>query len=103
MIYTGHCAKVDIQKSKQIKTMSQGNRQSKETSPKQNIVFFTILFAACILGSIGIFIFAVGLETGNRIVNFTMQTLIENAMVILALFGIFNALVFWIYLKNKKK
>jgi hypothetical protein len=102
MIYTGHCAKVDFQKSSSIKLMSLMN-QTKEKSPKQNVVFFSILFAACILGSIGIFIFAVGLETGNRIVNFTMTTLIENAAAILVLFGLFNAFVLGIYLKNKKK
>ena len=67
------------------------------------IVFFTILFTACILGSIGIFIFAVGLETGNRIVNFTMRALIENAAMVFVLFGIFNALVLWVYASNKKK
>lgn len=82
--------------------MSQGT-QSPEKSPKQNIVFFTILFTACILGSIGIFIFAVGLETGNKIVNFTMKTLIENAAIVFILFGVFNAIVFWIYMSNKKK
>ncbi len=65
-------------------------------------IFFTILFAACILGSVGIFIFAVGLETGNRIVNFTMKTLIEHATVVFVLFGIFNALVFWVYMKGRK-
>ena len=83
--------------------MSQGIHQSQEKSPKQNVVFFTILFAACILGSVGIFIFAVGLETGNRIVNFTMKSLIENALVVFILLGIFNAIVFWVYLKYKKK
>jgi hypothetical protein len=67
------------------------------------VIFFTILFAACILGSIGIFMFAVGLETGNRIVTFTMRSLIENASVIFILFGVFNAFVFWFYLKNKQK
>lgn len=67
------------------------------------IIFFTILFTACVLGSIGIFIFAVGLETGNRIVSFTMRSLLENATAVFVLFGIFNALVFWIYMKNKKK
>ena len=77
--------------------------QPSEKTPKQNVVFFTILFTACILGSIGIFIFAVGLETGNRIVNFTMKTLIENVMIILVLFGTFNAVILGIYLKNKKK
>ena len=69
----------------------------------RHLVFFTILFAACILGSMGIFIFAVGLETGNRVVNFTMKTLIENATVILLLFGLFNLIVFWVYLTHKKK
>ncbi|MBI3601975.1 MAG: hypothetical protein HY209_03685 [Candidatus Omnitrophica bacterium] len=65
-------------------------------------IFFTILFAACILGSIGIFIFAVGLETGNRIVNFTMKALIEHATAVLVLFGIFNIIVFCIYVKVRK-
>ena len=83
--------------------MSQGNRPTKEKSPQQNVVFFSILFAACILGSIGIFIFAVGLETGNRIVNFTMKTLLENALVILVLLGLFNAFVLGMYFQNKKK
>jgi hypothetical protein len=78
------------------------NQPSEKTS-KQNVVFFAILFTACILGSIGIFVFAVGLETGNRIVNFTMKTLIENVVVILILFGIFNAIIFWIYMTHKKK
>ena len=68
----------------------------------RHIVFFTVLFTACILGSIGIFIFAVGLETGNRIVNFTMKTLIENATVVLLLFSLFNVVVFWVYLKGRK-
>lgn len=67
------------------------------------IIFFTVLFTACVLGSVGIFIFAVGLETGNRIVSFTMQTLLENATVVFVLFGIFNTIVFWIYMKNRKK
>jgi hypothetical protein len=82
--------------------MSQGTN-TQEKSPQQNVVFFTILFTACILGSIGIFIFAVGLETGNRIVNFTMKSLIEHAAIVLTLFGLFNVVVFLVYLKHKKK
>jgi hypothetical protein len=83
--------------------MPKGTTSPQEKSPKQNAVFFAILFTACILGSIGIFIFAVGLETGNRIVNFTMKTLIENAAIVFILFGIFNLIVFGIYVKSKKK
>lgn len=77
--------------------------QSKDKSPQQHAVFFTILFTACMVGSVGIFFFAVGLETGNRVVNFAMRTLLENAMIVVGLVAVFNVAVFMVYLKNKKK
>lgn len=77
--------------------------QLQDKSPQQHAVFFTILFTACIVGSIAIFLFAVGLETGNRIVNFTMRTLLENSLIVVGLVIVFNAAVFLVYLKNKKK
>lgn len=68
-----------------------------------NSIFFTILFISCLLGSIGIFIVAVGIETGNRIVVDTMTKLIANAGWVIALFGIFNVCVWLVYRKGLKR
>ena len=69
----------------------------------RHFVFFSILFVACILGSIAIFVFAVGMETGNNIVNDTMTMLIRNSIWVLLLFGTFNACVWLIYRQQRRK
>ena len=70
---------------------------------KQNIVFFTVLFASCIIGSIAIFLFGVGMETGNPIVRNCMKVLVENVFWVMAGFVLFNALIFWIYRLGKRR
>jgi hypothetical protein len=63
----------------------------------QEIWFFVFLFVLCAAGSVGIFLFAVGMENGNRIVRAFMQSLLNNAVgivVTLILFNIFLALYY---------
>ena len=69
---------------------------------KQNIVLFTVLFVSCIIGSIAIFLFGVGMETGNPIVRNVMKVLVANVFWVLAGFVLFNALMFWIYRLGKR-
>ena len=70
---------------------------------KQNIVCFSVLFVSCIVGSIAIFLFGVGMETGNPIVRSVMKVLVENVFLVLAAFVFFNALMFWVYRLGKRK
>ncbi len=69
----------------------------------QNIVFFIFLFVTCVLGSIGIFIFGVGMETGNRIVSDVMTLLVANAGWVFGLFGLFNVMIWLIYRKGRRQ
>ena len=71
--------------------------------PKQNIVLFTVLFVSCIVGSIAIFLFGVGMETGNPIVRNVMTVLVENVFLVLAVFVLFNVLMFWLYRLGRQK
>lgn len=67
------------------------------------MVFCTFLFITCLVGSIAIFVFAVGLETADPIINHVMTVLIENAVLVVAAFGLFNSFLLWSYFRNKKK
>ncbi|MEI7999065.1 MAG: hypothetical protein WCH62_06120 [Candidatus Omnitrophota bacterium] len=55
--------------------------QIQEKSSRKNVVFVFILLTACGLGLVGIFIFILGLSS-NHVVNFTLQTVIEMAVVV---------------------
>ena len=68
-----------------------------------NFIFFTALFSACIIGSIAIFLFGVGMETGDPIVRHVMEVLVANALLVIITFVLFNALMFWIYRLGKRK
>lgn len=68
-----------------------------------NAVMFSIMFIACLIGSVAILVIAVGLETGNKIVNGMMQSLVEYAFYVIAAFVFFNIFVFWVYSKNSKR
>ena len=72
---------------------------------RQNIIFFTVMFAACIIGSVAIFLFAVGIEVGDPIIRTVMEVLVKNFALVLVAFGAFNAAVFgayWLRQKNVK-
>ena len=63
---------------------------------------FAFMFTACLVGSVAIFIFAVGMETGNNAINQMMRSLVDNVMWVLAAFVFFNVFMFLIYFRNKK-
>jgi hypothetical protein len=70
-------------------------RPYKKFSPKE-LAFFLFLLVLCVAGSIGIFWFAVGIESGNRIMEGFMRSLLDNAVAIVAVLLLFNLfLVFW--------
>ena len=48
----------------------------------RHTLVFTWMFTACLAGSVAIFMFAVGMETGNKIINQAMAALIEHAFVV---------------------
>ena len=62
-----------------------------------DFLFFLFLFVACLLGSFGILIFAVGLETGNKIIQTVMQSLLDQASVVIILFLVFNLIIVGFY------
>jgi hypothetical protein len=69
--------------------------------PAHNLLMFIIMFSLCIIGSIGIFVFAVGMETGDKIVESMMTSLIEHAAYVIGLFVLFNLLILGMYWKRK--
>ena len=75
----------------------------KPTSNKQNTVFFTVLFTACIAGSIAIFLFGVGMETGDPIVRNVMKVLLKNTFLVMVAFVLFNAAILWTYWLRKQR
>ena len=72
-------------------------------STAHNFVAFMIMFASCIIGSIAIFCFAIGMETGNRIVTSMMAALVEHAAYVIGLFILFNIVIIGMYWKRKGK
>lgn len=64
-----------------------------------DILFFLSMFVACVGGSIGIFVFAVGLEIAHPIVEDMMKALLEHAGIILGLFVLFNLVIYAIWAK----
>ena len=76
-------------------------------SPKpknlKDIIFFAAMFVLCILGSIGIFIFAVGIESGNRIIVGAMQSLLDNFYLVFFSLLFFNVVIFYIYKQNRSQ
>jgi len=77
--------------------------QSEEKTSRYQFVFFVVLFIACVLGSISVFIFPMSLIKGNHLIHITKKDFIENLGGVVLLFGVFNVIVFCIYLMNKKK
>ena len=73
-----------------------------ESKPKnwKDLIFFTFLFVVCIAGSVGIFLFAVGLDTGHPIVVGAMKALLENFYLVFFSLLFFNVILFYIY-KNR--
>ncbi len=72
-------------------------------NPIRHLITFSVMFIACLLGSAAIFIMAVGLETGNPIINNVMRLLIDNAIWVFGAFGIVNLMIWLIYQKQKGK
>ena len=68
----------------------------------RDLIFFTVLFLACIIGSIAIFLFGVGMETGDPIVRNVMKVLVANSFWVFVAFMLFNAAVFGTYRLRKK-
>ena len=73
------------------------------SSAARNFCMFALMFVTCLLGSVAIFVFAVGMETGNKVSNAMMSYLVANATLVLAAFVFFNVFVFFVYTCNKNK
>ena len=76
------------------------------TQPKpkniKDLIFFICLFLICIAGSVVIFLFAVGIESGHPIVVGAMKALLENFYLVFFSLLFFNVILFYIY-KNRNK
>ena len=72
-----------------------------KTKTFKDFIFFLTLFVVCIVGSIGIFIFAVGLESGNAIVVGAMKALLDNFYLIFFSLLLFNLFIFLIYKRKR--
>lgn len=68
----------------------------------KDVVTFILMFAVCIVGAVGIFVFAIGLENGNRVVNQAMQTLIDNAWSVIIFLVFINVVVLAVWRFKKK-
>jgi hypothetical protein len=68
----------------------------------KELLFFVFLLVVCVVGSVGIFWFAVGVESGNRIIKGFMQSLMGNAVGIVAVLLVFNILLVVYYSKVLK-
>ena len=79
--------------------MSQIMPYKKITS--KDAVFFILLFILCVVGSIGIFWFAVGIENGNVIMKNFLRSLLDNAVGIVAALLLFN--VFLVFYYSRKR
>ena len=62
-----------------------------------DLIFFIFLFATCIAGSVGIFLFAVGMESGHPIVVGAMKALLDNFYLVFFSLLFFNVVIFYIY------
>ena len=67
----------------------------------KDLIFFATLFFICIVGSIGIFLFAVGLDAGHPIVVGAMKALLDNFYLVFFSLLFFNVLIFYIYKQRK--
>ena len=74
-----------------------------QSNRTKDLFFFIFLFVLCLLGSIGIFFVAVGLENGNRIVEGAMKALLAHALWIFALFILLNIALVLLYTWQKAK
>jgi hypothetical protein len=72
----------------------------KKVTPR-DILFFAFLIVVCVLGSAGIFWFAVGIESGNRIMEGFMRSLLGNAVGIVVALLLFN--IFLVFFYSKKR
>jgi hypothetical protein len=72
----------------------------KKFTPKE-LAFFVFLLVLCAAGSIGIFWFAVGVESGNRIMEGFMRSLLHNAVAIVIILLMFNILLVWFYSRKR--
>jgi hypothetical protein len=68
-------------------------------TPK-DLVFFVFLLIVCVIGSVGIFWFAVGVESGNRIIEGFMKSLLNNAVGIVAVLLLCNVFLVLYYKKR---
>lgn len=67
----------------------------------RDALFFMFLFIVCVIGSVAVLWFAVGVENGNRIVKDFMRALLDNAVGIVAALILFN--VFLVFYYSKKR
>jgi hypothetical protein len=74
--------------------------QYKKVTPRE-IVFFAFLLILCVAGSVGIFWFAVGVESGNRIMEGFMRSLLDNAVGIVGILLLFNIFLVLYYSKKR--
>ena len=79
--------------------MAQENPYRKFTS--KDLIFFLFLLLLCVAGSVGIFWFAVGVESGNRIIQGFMGSMLHNAVGIVGVLLLFN--IFLVVYYSKKR
>ena len=77
------------------------------TQPKpkniKDLIFFVFLFLVCIIGSVGIFLFAVGIETGHPIIIAAMRSLLDNFYLVFFSLLFFNGVIFYLYKQGQPK
>ena len=72
----------------------------KKITPK-DALFFAFLLAVCVVGSVGIFWFAVGIENGNTIMKNFFKALLDNAVGIVIILLLFNLFLVVYYSKKR--
>ena len=69
----------------------------------KDLIFFLSLFFICMIGSVGIFVFAVGLETGHPIIIAAMRSLMDNFYLVFFSLLFFNVAIFYLYKQSQSK
>ena len=80
-------------------TMAQIGPYKKFTT--KDAIFFAFLFVVCVAGSIGIFLFAVGIENGNAIIKTFLKSFLDNAIGIVGALLLFNIFLAVYYSKRR--
>lgn len=69
----------------------------------KDAIFFLLLFVLCLAGSVAVLWFAVGVESGNLIIQDFLRSLLDNATgIVIALMG-FNILLVLYFSKHRSK